>query len=85
MSNNEKHIHEPLFHITKRSDIVWWKAWLIRLAAIVAALFVCAVVIVTITDYNPLQVYKTMIEGSFGSERKIWILLQNLAMLLCFS
>ncbi len=85
MSNNEKHIHEPLFHITKRSDIVWWKAWLIRLAAIVAALFVCAVVIVTITDYNPLQVYKTMIEGSFGSERKIWILLQNLAMLLCIS
>ena len=26
-----------------------------------------------------------MIEGSFGSERKIWILLQNLAMLLCIS
>ena len=85
MSNNEKHIHEPLFHITKRADIVWWKAWLIRLVAIVAALFVCALVIVTITDYNPLQVYKTMIEGSFGSERKVWILLQNLAMLLCIS
>ena len=85
MNNNEKRVHEPLFHITKRADIVWWKAWLIRLVAIVAALFVCAVVIVMITDYNPLQVYKTMIEGSFGSERKIWILLQNLAMLLCIS
>ena len=85
MNNNEKRVHEPLFHITKRADIVWWKAWLIRLVAIVAALFVCAVVIVMITDYNPLQVYKTMIEGSFGSERKVWILLQNLAMLLCIS
>ena len=38
MNNNEKHIHEPLFHITKRADIVWWKAWLVRLVAIVAAL-----------------------------------------------
>ena len=85
MNNNEKRVHEPLFHITKRADIVWWKAWLIRLAAIVAALFVCAAVIIMITDYNPLQVYKTMIEGSFGSERKMWILLQNLAMLLCIS
>ena len=85
MNNNEKRVHEPLFHITKRADIVWWKAWLIRLVAIVAALFVCAGVIVMITDYNPLQVYKTMIEGSFGSERKVWILLQNLAMLLCIS
>ncbi len=85
MNNSEKRVHEPLFYITKRADIVWWKAWLIRLVAIVAALFICAIVIVMITDYNPLQVYKTMIEGSFGSERKVWILLQNLAMLLCIS
>ena len=85
MNNKEKHVHEPLFHITKRADIVWWKAWLIRLVAIVAALIVCAIVIVMITDYNPIEVYKTMIEGSFGTERKLWILLQNLAMLLCIS
>ena len=25
---------EPLFHIAKRDAIVWWKAWGIRIAAI---------------------------------------------------
>ena len=85
MKNNEKHMREPLFHITKRSDIVWWKAWIIRAVAIIAALVVCSFVIIALTKYNPLQVYKTMVEGSFGSERKIWILFQNIAMLLCIS
>ena len=85
MKTNEKHTREPLFHITKRSDIIWWKAWLIRAIAIIAALVVCAFVIIALTKYNPLQVYKTMINGSFGSERKIWILFQNIAMLLCIS
>lgn len=81
----EKHIREPLFHIVKRDGIVWWKAWLIRLAAVAAALVVCAAVIILLTNYNPIEVYQAMIKGSFGSERKIWILLQNLSMLLCIS
>lgn len=85
MKKNEKHIHEPLFHITKRSDIVWWKAWLIRAVAILAALIVCAGIIILLTKYNPIEVYRAMIKGSFGSERKMWILLQNVAMLLCIS
>lgn len=85
MNKTEKHTREPLFHITKRAYMVWWKTWLIRLAAIVLALIVCAFVIVALTKYNPAQVYKAMIEGSFGSERKFWSLLQNLAMLLCIS
>lgn len=85
MTNSEKRVHEPLFHITKRISNVWWKAYLIRFIAIVAALIVSAVVIVLLTNYNPLQVYGAMIKGSFGSSRKIWILLQNISMLLCIS
>lgn len=85
MNNKEKHTHEPLFHITKRDSMVWWKGWLVRLAAIVLALAVCAVVIEVLTKYNPIQVYKAMIAGSFGSERKFWNLLQNMAILLCIS
>ena len=51
---------------------VWWKAWLIRIAAVAAALLVCGgVSIVLITDYNPdCRSTPTMIEGSFGSSRK---------------
>lgn len=85
MKTNEKHIKEPLFHITKRTDIPPFKAWGIRLVAVLVALIVCAVVIVMITGYNPIQVYIKMFEGSFGTERKFFILLQNTAMLLCVS
>ncbi len=85
MQTNEKHIKEPLFHITKRTDISTLKAWIIRLIAILAALIVSGLVIVVITSYNPIEVYAKMIEGSFGSDRKFFILLQNTAMLLCVS
>ncbi|MBO4432318.1 MAG: ABC transporter permease [Clostridia bacterium] len=85
MKTNEKQVREPLFHITKRPDIPKSKAWGIRLIAVLASLFVCGIVIVTITDYNPIEVYVKMFEGSFGSERKFFILLQNTAMLLCVS
>ena len=43
MTNNVKvkHQREPLFHLVKRDDMVWWKAWLIRAAVIaLAVLFV---------------------------------------------
>ena len=35
MNNNSK---EPLFHIVKRGTLPWYKAWGIRLAAVVIAL-----------------------------------------------
>ncbi len=84
MSKPEK-VHEPLFHVAKRSSIAAWKAWLIRIIAIIASLLVCSVIIVILTKLNPFDVYGAMIKGSFGSERKIWIMLQNVAMLLCIA
>lgn len=85
MNNKEKHISEPLFHITKRSSMIWWKSWAIRAVAIIAALIVCALVIVILTSYNPIEVYKAMFDGGFGSKTKALVLFQNLAMLLCIS
>ena len=63
----------------------WRKAWLIRGAAILASLVVCALIIVLLTKQNPLEVYASMFKGSFGTKRKVWILLQNMAILLCIS
>ena len=83
--SKEKKVREPMFHIAKRSAIEPWKAWLIRLVSILAALIVCALIIVVLTKENPVQVYASMFKGSFGSPRKIWILLQNIAILLCIS
>ena len=83
--SKEKKVREPMFHIAKRSAIEPWKAWIIRLISIAAALIVCALIIVVLTKENPVQVYASMFKGSFGSPRKIWILLQNIAILLCIS
>ena len=85
MSKTLSQHKEPLIHITKRDGMVWWKGIAIRAIAIIAALLVCSLVIVLLTKNNPLDVYLKMFEGSFGTERKFWILLQNIAMLLCIA
>ena len=76
---------EPLFHISRRAALPWYAVWGIRLAAVILALAVCALISVVMTGQNPLQIYAVTFNGSFGSPRKIWVTLQNVAMLLCVS
>ncbi|MBO4510757.1 MAG: ABC transporter permease [Lachnospiraceae bacterium] len=85
MADTEHKVKEPLFHIAKRSSIVWWKAWLIRLGAILLALIVSGLVSFLLTKENPLRIYAVMIDGAFGTKRRLWSLGQNIAMLLCVS
>ncbi len=85
MDKKQKKVHEPLFHIAKRAHISGGKAWLIRILSVLAALIICAIVTMLLTGENPISVYATMFEGAFGTERKVWKLLQSLAMLLCVS
>ena len=75
----------PLVHIVKRGSIPWYMGWLIRGGAIVLALIVCALVTTLLTGENPIQIYAAMFKGAFGTPRKIWILLQNLSILLCIA
>jgi len=77
--------HEPLFHVVKREGMPMLDATLIRLGSVVAALLVCAIVTMALTGENPIKVYATMIDGAFGTSRRVWNLLQSLAMLLCVS
>ena len=85
MSNKTEKKHEPLIHITKRAELVWYKAWIIRTVAVLGALLVSAVVIMFLTKENPIQIYTSMFEGNFGTERRIWVMLKELAILLCVS
>mgnify|MGYP003314073890 CR=1 FL=1 len=73
------------FHITKRSHIDWWKAWLIRLLSIVLALLISAVVIVVLTGLNPLDVFTKIYEGTFATKDNFWVSMQKIAMLLCIA
>ena len=84
MSMN-KHTSEPLFHISRRSTLPWYAVWAIRGLAVILALLFCAVITMLMTGENPLQIYGTVFNGSFGSPRKIWVLMQNVSMLLCIS
>lgn len=81
----EKKAREPRAHIVKRDDVSQVKAWAIRIIAVLIALIVCAGVTMFLTHENPINVYGTMIKGNFGSPRRIWNMLQSLAMLLCIS
>ena len=80
-----KSAHEPFFHIAKRDAIVWWKAWLIRAAAVVLALVACGIVTLSLTGLNPIDVYIKMFQGAVGTGRLRWNLVQNVAILLCIS
>ncbi len=80
-----KQTREPLVHIVKRDSLPWYRAWAIRAVAIVLALLLCAIVTTLCTGENPLQVYATILRGAVGTRRKVWILLQDLAILLCIS
>ncbi len=73
------------FHIAKREPMVWYKSMLVRAVAILASLLVSAVVIMLLTQKNPLEIYGSMISGAFGSSLRIWSLFQNVAILLCIS
>ncbi len=73
------------FHIAKRDDIVWWKAWIIRIVSVLLALVVCGIITVALTKINPVKMYVSMVEGAIGTPRLRWNLLQNTAILLCVS
>ena len=76
---------EPLIHITKRREMAWQKAWLIRLGSIVVALIVCAIVTTSATGLDPFSVFGSILDGAFGSERKMWVLGKETAVLLCIA
>ncbi|MCR5788436.1 MAG: ABC transporter permease [Lachnospiraceae bacterium] len=83
MENNSP--KKPLFHIVRIDYIPTSKALLIRAGAIIAALIICAVITTVFTGDDPIEIYKTIFQGAFGSARKTWITLQNVSILLIIS
>ncbi len=75
----------PLIRISKRPAVPTKTKALVYAAAILLALVVCGLVTTLMTGLDPIAVYATMINGAFGTTRRIWVLLQDMAMLLCVS
>ena len=82
MASKTSHKKEPLFHVVKRTDLAWWKALLIRLAAIVFGIVLACLVLFISVGANPLIVIRELFNGCFGTPRRIWILFRDFALLL---
>jgi len=76
---------EPLFHIVKRDALSFKQSFIIRAVAIIAALILCGIITMITTGISPIEVYKSIFMGSFGSARKSWVTLQNISILLIIS
>lgn len=75
----------PLVRIAKRDGIALWKSCLIRLAAVFLALVLSGLFIYSLTKLNPVDVYKAMYDGAFGTSRRTWITVREVMTLLCIA
>ncbi len=83
MSNSKKAGGEPLIHIVRRGAMPFWKALIIRICAVILSLMVSALFIYFVTKLNPLNVYKALLDGAIGTERKTWSMIRDTMGLLC--
>ena len=84
-----------MIHISKRVEFTLFKGkaaglnryvgWGVRLIAVMLSLIVSGLLIFSITKLNPLKVYAVMANGVFGTSRRVWAWLRDLALLLCIS
>lgn len=68
--------------LSKNDNLKLYKKLLIRIGAVVAALLVCAIVIISVTDLNPFEVYGGIINGALGTKRRVWVTIRDLLVLL---
>ena len=79
------HKKQSLFQISKRDTLPLSKALLIRGGILLLALVFCGLITTILTGKNPFSVYGTILSGAFGTSRRIWVTLRNVAVLLGIS
>ena len=90
MTANAKKHHEPFIHIAKRDNLPGWKAWLIRIGAILLGFLVIGILSSMLTGATVAESYQIMFKGVFGRllEGKttlLWRFLQQTVILLCLA
>jgi len=76
---------EPFIRMSKRDHMPLWKSFGVRLIGLTLSLVICAIIIYSLTKLNPLKVYGAMFQGAFGTEKRIWVTIRDLMMLLCIA
>ncbi len=86
MKTHEKIAREPLLRVVKRDSMPVWKGMLIRVVAVLAGILLCALLSILLLDnVDFVKFIKTLFSGAIGTERNIWKLGKNAAVLLCIS
>ncbi|MBQ8859404.1 MAG: ABC transporter permease [Clostridia bacterium] len=73
---------EPLIRLVKRDALPAWKVVLIYAIAIVVGLLLSAIICSLFSSKSPIAFFESLFNGAFGSSRRIWLLLQDTALLL---
>lgn len=73
---------EPLFHLSKRTEISAKRAWIIRVAAFILSFFVCATISAILTEKGYGFFFKYFFKGVFGTSFNVWVLFHSTAILL---
>jgi len=85
VKTRESSKHEPLFHVVKRDTIPFWKAFLFRALAVIAALLLCSLLSILLIDAKPWEFISTLFDGALGSDRRLWKFAKDAARLLCIA
>ena len=73
---------EPLIRLVKRDALPAYKVVLIYAIAILASLVLSAIICSLFSSKSPLAFFASLFDGALGSSRRIWLLLQDTALLL---
>lgn len=73
---------EPLIRLVKRDALSKRKIILIYAIAVVVSLSLSSVICSLFSTKNPLDFFVSLFDGALGSSRRIWLLLQDTALLL---
>ena len=82
MKQTERVKKEPLFHIVKRDTISTKKKAVFYAGAILIGLILGAIICSLFSTKNPIQFFGALFSGALGTVRRIWLLLQETALLL---
>ncbi len=87
-----KSSREPLIHITKKTDVTLKNSLLVYGIGILVALALCSLLIIFVTGLSPVEIFKSMFEGVFGTpimnsgiNKKYVESIHAAAILLCIS
>ena len=82
MKNNERTKKEPFFHIVKRDTLSTKKKAAFYGGSILLGLIIGAIICSLFSTSNPFKFFGSLFLGAFGTPRRIWLLLQETALLL---